>query len=72
MSIDCVIQINNIDYEVPSKYSKRKIKIRYSPDNQNFYVVNPDGTLEKIKLLDKIANSKCARKKPVFNIEEDE
>lgn len=72
VSIDCVIQINNIDYEVPSKYSKRKIKIRYSPDNQNFYVVNPDGTLEKIKLLDKIANSKCARKKPVFNIEEDE
>lgn len=69
-SIDGVIPIDNILYEVPSKYAGKKIKLRYSPDCKAVYVVNPDGTLDKIKLLDKVANSKIQRIKPKFNVEE--
>lgn len=69
-SIDGVIPIDNILYEVPSKYAGKRIKLRYSPDCKIVYVVNPDGTLEKIKLLDKVANSKIVRAKPKFNVEE--
>lgn len=69
VSIDCVIQIDNIEFEVPQKYSKQKIKIRYSSDYKNCYVVNNDGQLERIELLDKIANSQIKRKQPIFNVE---
>lgn len=70
VSPDCVIQIDNIEYEVPQKYSKSEIKIRYSSDFKECYIVNPDDTLDKIELLDKIANSKVKRKQPIFNTEE--
>ena len=70
-SIDCVIQIDNIEFEVPAKYSKKSIKIRYSSDYKTCYVVNSDSSLEKIELLDKIANSKIKRKQPIFNVEEE-
>lgn len=70
VSIDCVIQIDNIDFEVPQKYSKKKIKIRYSNDYKNCYVVNPNGGLDKIELLDKKANAQIKRKQPIFNTEE--
>lgn len=69
VSIDCVIPIDNIEFEVPQKYSNKRIKIRYSEDYQNCYVVNPDNSLEKIQLLDKVANSKTKRKQPIFNTE---
>lgn len=32
VSIDCVIQIDNVEYEVPLKYSKKTIRLRYAPD----------------------------------------
>ena len=70
VSIDCVIQIDNIDFEVPQKYSKKKIKIKYSNDYKNCYVVNPNGGLDKIELLDKKANAQIKRKQPIFNTEE--
>lgn len=69
-SIDCVIPINNTEYEVPTKYAGKRIKLRYSSDFKTVYVVNPDGTLDKIELLDKVANSKIKRNKPKFNVEE--
>ena len=68
-SIDCVIQIDNKEFEVPQKYSNKKIKLRYSPDYRKCYVVASDNTLTKIELLDKIANSKIKRKQPIFNTE---
>ena len=70
VSIDCVVVINNIQFEVPAKYSKKNIRIRYSADFKTAYVVNPDGTLDEIKLLDKVANSKVRRNKPKFNVED--
>lgn len=69
-SIDCVIQIDNKEFEVPIKYSKKNIKIRYSSDYKTCYVVNPDSSLERIELLDKVANSMIKRKQPKFNTEE--
>ena len=71
-SIDGVIPINNIEYEVPPKYANKRIKLRYSADCKQVYVVNPDGTLERIELLDKISNSKIVRNKPRFNVEDSE
>ena len=71
-SIDGVIPINNVEYEVPSKYANKRIKLRYSPDCKQVYVVNPDGTLESIQLLDKVANSKVIRNKPKFNVEDND
>ena len=69
VSVDCVIPIDNIEFEVPQKYSNKRIKIRYSEDYQNCYVVNPDNSLERIQLLDKVSNSKIKRKQPIFNTE---
>ena len=66
-SADCVIQIDNIEFEVPQKYSNKRIKIRYSSDYQECYVVNSDNTLSKITLLDKKANCKMKRTQPIFN-----
>lgn len=70
VSIDCVIQIDNVEYEVPLKYSKKTIRLRYAPDLKKCYVVDPDGHLEGIQLLDKKANARIKRKQPVFNTEE--
>lgn len=70
VSTDCVVQIDNIEFEVPQKYSKKQIKIRFSSDYKSCYVVNPDGELEKIELLDKKANAQIKRKQPIFNTEE--
>lgn len=61
-----------MEYEVPSKYANKRIKLRYSPDCKQVYVVNPDGTLESIQLLDKVANSKVIRNKPKFNVEDND
>lgn len=69
VSIDSVITIDNNLYEVPMKYAKQRITIRYSEDLKKVYVVNDD-TLEEIKLLDKVANSKIKRKRAFYNIEE--
>lgn len=72
VSSDCVIQIDNIEFEVPQKYSKKQIKVRFSSDYKNCYVVNPDGELDKIELLDKKTNSQIKRKQPIFNTEEEQ
>ena len=69
-SIDNVIQIDNIKFEVPQKYGNKDVTLRYSNDYKSCYVVEADGTLTPITLLDKIANSKMKRAKPVFNVEE--
>lgn len=69
-SVDCVIQIDNIEFEVPQIYSNKRIKLRYSADFSSCYVVEADGGLTAIKLLDKVANSQIKRKQPIFNTEE--
>lgn len=69
-SIDCVIQIDNIEFEIPQKYSNKEVILRYASDFKTCYVVEGDGSLTPITLLDKVSNSKIKRSKPIFNTEE--
>lgn len=61
VSFDSVVIIDTKEFQVPYKYSSRKIKIRYSHDYTKAYVVN-DNEFEEIKLLNKVENSQIKRK----------
>lgn len=64
VSIDSVININKIEYEVPYRYAKQRIKLRYSSDLEKVFVVDDyTGELTEIKLLNKQENSKIKREK---------
>lgn len=70
-SVDCVVQLDNIEFEIPQKYSNKEVILRYANDYKTCYIVEPDGTLTPITLLDKVSNSKIKRSKPIFNTEEE-
>lgn len=61
VSFDSVVLIDTKEFQVPYKYSSRKIKIRYSHDYSKAYVINGND-FEEIKLLNKIENSQIKRK----------
>lgn len=64
VSLDNVVVLNEVEYEVPYKYSKQKITLRYSADLTKVYVVNKvTGELTPIKLLNKRENSLVKREK---------
>ena len=63
VSIDNVIVIDNIEYEVPSKFSNQHITLRYSPDMKSIFVVESDDSLTQIRILNKNENSKIKREK---------
>lgn len=64
VSADNVITINNIEYEVDYRYSKKRIILRYSPDLKTIFLVDPhSGELEPIKLLNKQDNAHIKRQK---------
>lgn len=63
VSPDCVISIGQVDYEVDYRFAKQRITIRYSPDMKEIYVVEQDGCLTPIHLLNKQENSKVKREK---------
>lgn len=56
--------LNGAEYEVPYRYSKQKITLRYSPDLSKIYVVDKvTGELTSIKILNKKENSLIKREK---------
>ena len=61
VSFDSVVLIDTKEFQVPYRYSSRKIKIRYSHDYSKAYVINGNN-FEEIKLLNKIENSQIKRK----------
>jgi len=62
VSADSVIKIDTVEYEVPYRYAKQKIKLRYSPDFSNVYVVDKySGELTKIRILKKNENAQLKR-----------
>ena len=65
VAMDSTVRIAGKDFEVPQKYIKQRILIKYSPDDLSFVYVfnNKDNTFEKAYPVDKIANSKIKRKK---------
>ena len=63
VSPDCVIAIDNVEYEVDACHAKKRIKVRYTPDMKAIYIVEADDSLTPIRLLNKQENAKVKRKK---------
>lgn len=64
VTADSVVMIDEVEYEVPYRYSKQKIILRYSSDLSKIYVVDKQtGELTPIKILNKKENSLIKREK---------
>ena len=63
VSADSVIVIDHVEYEVDCRYAKQKLRIRYSPDMKEVYIVEQDGTLTPVRLLNKVENASVKREK---------
>lgn len=63
VALDSTIRLCGKDFEVPQKYIKQRILIKYQPDDLSFAYIydSVSKTLEKIFPVDKIANSKMKR-----------
>lgn len=63
VSADSVIVIDQIEYEVDYRFAKQRITLRYTPDMNDIFVVESDGTLTPIRLLNKQDNAFVKRDK---------
>ena len=63
VSADSVIVIDQIEYEVDFRFAKQRIRLRYSPDMKEIFIVEPDNSLTPIRLLNKQENADVKRKK---------
>lgn len=63
VSADSVIVIDHVEYEVDCRFAKRKITLRYSADMKDIFVVEADGSLTPIRLLNKQENAVVKREK---------
>lgn len=66
---DATIQLNNLIFEVPQKYIKQNIQVKYPPDNLSVaYIYDEKGVLKhEIYPVDKISNSKVKRQELSFS-----
>ena len=63
VSPDCVVSIDQVEYEVDARFARQKVHLRYSPDMREIFVVEPDGTFTPIRLLNKHDNAQAKREK---------
>lgn len=63
VSSDSVIVIDQVEYEVDFRFAKQRIRLRYSPDMKDIFIVEPDNTLTPIRLLNKQENADIKREK---------
>ena len=63
VSADSVVVIDKVEYEVHYRYAKQRIRLRYSPDMENVYVVESSGELTPIRLLNKQDNAVIKRER---------
>ena len=63
VSSDSVIVIDHVEYEVDCRFAKQHIKLRYSPNLDDIFIVEADGTLTPIRLLNKTENAFVKREK---------
>lgn len=63
VSVDSVVVIDHVEYEVDYRFAKRRIILRYTPDMKDIFVVEPDGSLTPIRLLNKHDNALIKRDK---------
>ena len=63
VGLDSTIRLGKKDFEVPQKYIKQRIIIKYDPEDLSFVYIYNEKTkeLEKAYPVDKIANSKMKR-----------
>ena len=63
VSPDSVIVIDHVEYEVDYRFAKQRITLRYTPDLEEIFVVERDGSLSPIRLLNKQENASVKRDK---------
>ena len=63
VSADSVIVIDQVEYEVDYRFARQRIRLRYSPDMKDIFIVEADGTLASIRLLNKTENALIKREK---------
>ena len=63
VSADSVVVIDHVEYEVDYRFARQKITLRYAPDLSDIYLVEPEGTLTPIRLLNKQENASVKREK---------
>lgn len=63
VSADSVIVVDQVEYEVDYRFAKKRITLRYTPDMENIYVVEADGSLSPVRLLNKQENAVIKRDK---------
>lgn len=63
VSADSVVVIDGVEYEVDCRFAKQRITLRYSPDMKDIFVVEHDGSLTPIRLLNKQENASVKREK---------
>lgn len=63
VSADSVVVIDHTEYEVDYRFAKRRIRLRYSPDLSDIFVMEADNSLTAIKLLNKHENASLKREK---------
>ncbi len=63
VSADSVVVIDQVEYEVDYRFARQRITLRYTPDMKDIYVVENDGSLTPIHLLNKQENSMIKRDK---------
>ena len=63
VALDSTVRVGKKDFEVPQKYIKQRILVKYSPEDlSHIYIYNEKTKeLEKAYQVDKIANSKIKR-----------
>ncbi|MCD8300179.1 MAG: DDE-type integrase/transposase/recombinase [Clostridiales bacterium] len=71
VSADSVVVIDNVEYEVDYRFAKQRIRLRYSPDLKDIYVVEANGDLTPIRLLNKHENAYIKREKVYLSGGED-
>lgn len=63
VSADSVIVIDQVEYEVDYRFAKQRITLRYTPDLSQIFIVEADGNLTPIRILNKHENSFVKRDK---------
>ena len=63
VSADCVIVIDQIEYEADCRFARQRIRLRYSPDMKEIFIVESDGALTPIRILNKTENALIKREK---------
>lgn len=66
VSADGIIVIDQVEYEVDCRFARQRIRLRYSPDMKDIFIVASNGMLAPIRLFNNQENAVVKRKKSCF------